>query len=453
MARDCPTEAILARMLEDRLGPSEAGPVEAHVATCRACQAALERLTDLAPAKTESVWVDPTGRPARAPGASWSTRSGGPDEPEATRDGGPRGDEPPESPEIPGYRVDRELGRGGMGVVYLARQVHANRLVALKMVLSGRARPEDLIRFRVEGESLARLHHPNIVQVYDVGDHNGRPFFSMEYGRGGEPGRGPPGGTPPPPTGRVAGGGPGPGGPRRPPVRGGPSRPQARQHPDERREAPGRRRPVRPPGPQDHRLRPGQARRLRFGLDPHRADPGDPQLHGPRAGPGGGQRRGPGRRVCPGGDPLRGLDRTASVQGGHRLGHDDAGGPRAGHAAVPAPAGDPPRPGGDLPEGPGQGGGGSIRQRRRDGRGPPAVRGRRADPRPAGPGLGGRLEVGPPEAGGGPGGGHPPGGPGRAGGGGPWPTTPGSWPPQAAPTSPPATPTRAGPWPSGPWTG
>jgi tetratricopeptide (TPR) repeat protein/tRNA A-37 threonylcarbamoyl transferase component Bud32 len=73
-----------------------------------------------------------------------------------------------------------------MGVVYKARQVRANRLVALKMVLSGaHASKAQLERFRIEGEAVARLQHPNIVQVYEVAEHDGRPFFSLEFLDGG----------------------------------------------------------------------------------------------------------------------------------------------------------------------------------------------------------------------------------------------------------------------------
>ena len=85
-------------------------------------------------------------------------------------------------PVIPGYVVELELGRGGMGVVYRAKQTRLNRIIALKMVLTGGyAVPQERQRFRREAEAVATLQHPNIVQIYDVGDADGRPFFTMEY--------------------------------------------------------------------------------------------------------------------------------------------------------------------------------------------------------------------------------------------------------------------------------
>jgi WD40 repeat protein/serine/threonine protein kinase len=93
---------------------------------------------------------------------------------------------PPDWPTVPGYEILGVLGRGGMGVVYQARQARLKRVVALKMILAGaHAAPEDLERFRREGEAVARLKHPNIVQIYDVGEHGGLPFFSLEYVDGG----------------------------------------------------------------------------------------------------------------------------------------------------------------------------------------------------------------------------------------------------------------------------
>lgn len=95
---------------------------------------------------------------------------------------------PPEPPKTPrqfaGYEIEGELGRGGMGVVYLARQIKLNRRVALKM-LTGHYGPDELIRFMAEAETAAGLHHGNIAHIYEVGEHDGAPFYSMEYLEGG----------------------------------------------------------------------------------------------------------------------------------------------------------------------------------------------------------------------------------------------------------------------------
>jgi hypothetical protein len=91
---------------------------------------------------------------------------------------------------VPGYVIMRVLGRGGMGVVYLARHLRLKRLVALKMVLAGsHAGPAELVRFRTEAEVVARLHHPNIVQIYEVGEHQGQPYCALEFVAGGSLGR------------------------------------------------------------------------------------------------------------------------------------------------------------------------------------------------------------------------------------------------------------------------
>jgi WD40 repeat protein len=141
---------------------------------------AVARQTRMGPQAPETVDPHPTASPLDP----YATRVGSlaPGQPlvppvnlPATSPGLPR-------PEVPGYETLGELGRGGMGVVYQARHRALNRLVALKMVLAGgHARAEELTRFRREGEAVAQLQHPNIVQIYEVGEAEGRPFFSLEF--------------------------------------------------------------------------------------------------------------------------------------------------------------------------------------------------------------------------------------------------------------------------------
>ena len=108
-----------------------------------------------------------------------------------TRHDGPTSGTSPDAeiiplPTVPGYEVLEELGRGGMGVVYKARQTTLNRPVALKMIRdSALAGPQERARFRKEAEAVAELHHPGIVQIYELGECRGLPFFSMELMEGG----------------------------------------------------------------------------------------------------------------------------------------------------------------------------------------------------------------------------------------------------------------------------
>ncbi|MGP0068741.1 MAG: serine/threonine-protein kinase, partial [Isosphaeraceae bacterium] len=96
------------------------------------------------------------------------------------------GEAGPRLPRIAAYEILDLLGQGGMGVVYRARQRGLNRLVAVKMIRGdGRGRPDHLARIRIEAEAVARLHHPNIIQIFEIGEVDDAPFVSLELLEGG----------------------------------------------------------------------------------------------------------------------------------------------------------------------------------------------------------------------------------------------------------------------------
>jgi predicted Ser/Thr protein kinase len=136
----------------------------------------VELIASLCAAEAAPTYVD---KPSPRPVATWA----GLQHALLGRDGsGPR----LTLPAVPGYTIERELGRGGMGVVYLARQALLGRPCALKMILVGaHAGSEATTRFLAEAQAIAKLHHPNVVQVYHVGEADGLPYLEMEYLAGG----------------------------------------------------------------------------------------------------------------------------------------------------------------------------------------------------------------------------------------------------------------------------
>jgi WD40 repeat protein/predicted Ser/Thr protein kinase len=161
---DCPSRSELEDFLIDRLPAEGDSRILTHLEGCSACQLTMETLT-----------ASPVGDPAR-------TRSGAAHTLPSRRDANAH----TLPSRIGQYLVIRELGRGGMGVVYLAEQDALKRPVALKVIRHGvHATPEEVARFRAEAEAVARLQHPNIVQVHEVGNQDGIHYLALEYVDGG----------------------------------------------------------------------------------------------------------------------------------------------------------------------------------------------------------------------------------------------------------------------------
>jgi serine/threonine-protein kinase len=189
----CPDLALLRRLLADELSAAEEASLARHVDLCPRCQRTLEELLDQAENLTPRSGR--TGSYASAARTSSSLvgqlcgrllHNPLSDSLEMLSAGSLGGAAPEGMPTVPGYEILGELGRGGMGVVYKARQLALKRTVALKMILGGlHAAPHERARLRSEAELVARLQHPNIVQVFEVGEVDGLPFLALEFVDGG----------------------------------------------------------------------------------------------------------------------------------------------------------------------------------------------------------------------------------------------------------------------------
>jgi len=187
-----PTAEELRALSLGRLGEAELARVSAHLGACPECCRRIDQLAAADPllarlqqsaARRGEALVSPAQRRSavRALRRGQAARA-------AARSGDP-GTEPvilPAPKQVGDYDILAEVGRGGMGVVYQARHRGLHRLAAVKMVLAGEfASPAQELRFRLEAELAARVQHSNIVQVYEIGSYQGRPFLALEWVEGG----------------------------------------------------------------------------------------------------------------------------------------------------------------------------------------------------------------------------------------------------------------------------
>lgn len=195
----CPSDDQFANLLADALSTTEQHAIVQHVEKCASCQEKLAHLTEIADtqiwqraeppqqcSEIEEAILRRWKQIRHSPAPNQQDQSVTPSANSTQLQSSAPQSDGPEWPTVPGYEILGILGRGGMGVVYKARQRALQRIVALKMFRNwGQASQKQTARFRAEADLIAHLQHPNIVQIYDVGEVAGKPYFVLEYVPGG----------------------------------------------------------------------------------------------------------------------------------------------------------------------------------------------------------------------------------------------------------------------------
>jgi serine/threonine-protein kinase len=177
---NCPPRESLELLLEEALDPEAAESTELHVESCLACQRVLDALV------SSSAGSQPAHSAFSSAKSAREAKSPDDDAILQRLERRARRTESDERTAVEGYEIFEELGRGAVGIVYRARHRELNRFVALKMILAGPfLSPKARQRFRVESHAIARLQHPNIVQVHDVGEQSGSLYLALELVEGG----------------------------------------------------------------------------------------------------------------------------------------------------------------------------------------------------------------------------------------------------------------------------
>ncbi|MCA8987577.1 MAG: protein kinase, partial [Planctomycetaceae bacterium] len=180
MMSACPEQSQLVEWLEAAIGEEDRARIESHISSCPACQQKLEHISAHFE-ETRTMLHSEQATTRNQLNSELVARIADLLAVPQPRTAAPPGD----FPKITGYEIQKMIAHGGMGVVYLARQTAANRLVALKLMLHGStSTQEEVQRFQIESRAAARLTHQYIVPIYEVGTSNGRPFFSMGYVNG-----------------------------------------------------------------------------------------------------------------------------------------------------------------------------------------------------------------------------------------------------------------------------